>query len=235
MSDSVDLLENIAYNSSTPLRSFARRIGKSLSKLQRNLLAHNLPHLKFDHANFTEYLHKFDEICLEIGFGMGEHLHNLALCQPTKFFIGSEPYLNGVANLIKYAVASKLHNLALWPDDIDLVLNFLPDNSLNSIYILFPDPWPKNSQVKRRFINSERLEILKNKLKISGKLYFASDIVSYINYVDKLVLQTNGLRKIDKDIQQPHENYITTKYHAKALNEDRLPMFVEYNREISLN
>jgi len=193
-------------------RSYARRIGKSLSNLQQNLLNTELPKYLFSReklidekrkvyscemkSNYTKFnlekskesvsrgaerilirehprIYKDDaanfssstSIFLEIGFGMGEHFINQAKMNPDVLFIGVEVYLNGVANVLKLAQEQNVTNFLLFPNNLDLILNDLPSNSLDRIYILFPDPWIKNKQKKKRIFNKERLKILQDKIK----------------------------------------------------------------------
>lgn len=206
------------------IRSYARRIGKSLSNLQQALLEEELP----------KYLYSYEKISienrpmfLEIGFGMGEHFINQAKLNPDKLFIGAEVYLNGVANALKLAGEQNINNFLLWPNNLDLILNALPNNMLNGIYILFPDPWPKNKQKKKRIVSEERLKILQTKLRKNGQLIFASDISDYFNQVVKLLEQNSNFQILNKDnYLTTHDNYLTTKYHQKAVNENRTARFI---------
>ncbi|WP_341793450.1 MULTISPECIES: bifunctional peptide chain release factor N(5)-glutamine methyltransferase PrmC/tRNA (guanosine(46)-N7)-methyltransferase TrmB [unclassified Rickettsia] len=205
-------------------RSYARRIGKSLSSLQQNLLKTELPNYLFSNEKI-----KFEKrkIFLEIGFGMGEHFIHQAKNNPEALFIGAEVYLNGVANVLKLALEQNVTNFLLWSNNLDLILYELPNKILDGIYILFPDPWPKNKQKKKRILNPERLNILQNKLKTNGNLIFASDIQDYFNEVLKLIQQNPNFQIADNDdYYQPHDNYIITKYHQKAINEDRAAKFI---------
>ncbi|KJV92795.1 protein-(glutamine-N5) methyltransferase, release factor-specific [Rickettsia bellii str. RML Mogi] len=211
-------------------RSYARRIGKSLSGIQQNLLDNELPKYLFSKekligknynsckikSNYTkfnlekskesvsrgaerikirEHLRTYKEdvanfssstsIFLEIGFGMGEHFINQAKMNPDKLFIGVEVYLNGVANVLKLAEEQNITNFLLFPNNLDFILHDLPNNSLDRIYILFPDPWIKNRQKKKRILNKERLTILQTKLKNKGSLIFTSDIENYFEEVGR--------------------------------------------------
>lgn len=217
---------NIQYKPSFEVgfcRSFERRIGKSLSTLQKNLLSHDLKkHL------FTNELIKTIEmpIILEIGVGMGEHFVYQAAKNPNMFFIGVEVYLNGIANVLKLAIQHNITNFLLWPDDLDLIIHNLPNRILNGIYILFPDPWPKNKQRKKRIFNIQRLAIMQNKLKNGGFLAFASDIPDYFSSSLGLIKNNNNFSLLnEEDFSKPHSNYLMTKYHSKAINEGRTASF----------
>lgn len=111
----------------------------------------------------------------------------------------------------------EVENVLLWPDDVDLVLDKIKIR-LAELYILFPDPWPKKNQKKRRIINQDRIEILVQMLE--GNFYFASDIEDYFQQVEDLVTKVPEL-KIIYSGDKPYEGYVKTKYHQKAENEGR--------------
>lgn len=212
-------------------RSFSRRIGKSLSDLQKQLLDNMLP----QHLFTTEKLKILasakgqlvnKKLFLEIGFGMGEHFVHQAELNSDAIFIGAEVYLNGVANVLKLASQNNISNFLLWPDDLDLILNQIPERSLSGIYILFPDPWPKRKQHKKRILNKERLEILKSKLVIGGLMNFASDIDDYFDKTKELIDLDGSFEVINSNFT-PHDTYIMTKYHHKALSEGRNARFLQ--------
>jgi release factor glutamine methyltransferase len=205
-------------------RSYARRIGKSLSSLQQNLLKNELPNYLFSPEKIKSEKRK---IFLEIGFGMGEHFIHQAKTNSKALFIGVEVYLNGVANVLKLAQEQNVTNFLLWSNNLDFILYELPNKILDGIYILFPDPWAKNKQKKKRILNQERLNILQSKLKTNGSFIFASDIEDYFNETLKLIQQNPNFQIVNNnDYYQPHDNYIITKYHQKAINEGRAAKFI---------
>lgn len=198
-------------------KSFARRIGKSLSNTQKKSISDILPKYLIDLKNPLEKLGSNNEIIFEIGFGMGEHLAHQVKVRPENFYIGAEPYLNGVANFLK--LVENYQNYALYSDDSRDLLDKLPDNYLAQIYILFPDPWPKRVNHKKRLINEELHKIILNKLKIGGKLNIVTDDELYAKVIKNIFTEDfKNLNIYDEDLFIPHENYIETKYHQKALN-----------------
>ena len=130
-----------------------------------------------------------------------------------------------MANAIKLAKDAGVTNIVLWPDDMDLVFDKLPSDILSEIYILFPDPWPKLRHHKRRIINPTRLKLFASKLKEKGKLYFASDIAHYFNSAGEIIGATGLFKEIYSGLV-PFENYIKTRYHLKAEEENRAPEFL---------
>ena len=72
---------------------------------------------------------------------------------PDNLYVGVEVYLNGVANFLKLATQKDNNNFFIWPNDLDMILQDIPDRSLDGIYILFPDPWHKRRYLKKRLLN----------------------------------------------------------------------------------
>jgi release factor glutamine methyltransferase len=205
-------------------RTFGRRIGKSLSNIQKDLIENELPKYAFTLESLAK--NKYEKTILEIGFGMGEHfVHQMSL-DMASLFIGAEVYLNGVANVLKQTGEQNINNFLIWPEDIDLILANLPAESLDGIYILFPDPWHKRRYMKKRLLNAERLELLKTKLKPNGFLVFASDIDDYFDSAKNLIHKDPDLSIQNSDFLTPHKGYIKTKYHQKAEESGRTPQFL---------
>ena len=206
-------------------KTFARRIGKRLSDYNKNLLENILP--KYEFSNELLICSTKQKKILEIGFGTGEHLFNQVNLNPDNLYVGAEVYLNGVANFLKLVMKGNNNNFLLWPNDLDMMLSDMPDNSLDGIYVLFPDPWHKRRYLKKRLVNKDRLDIFKLKLKIGGFIAFSSDIEDYFEDVKKLFLQDTQLIIQNIDFLLAHENYTTTKYHQKAIQENRMAKFLQ--------
>lgn len=210
-------------------KSFSRRVGKGLSSSQKELLEFELPKFLLNEASLLANMKEYEEIIIEIGFGMGEHFINQISLNPKILYIGAEPYLNGIANTLKLARMNNLSNFLIWPDDLDIVLDIIPKKVINGIYLLFPDPWPKRNQSKRRILNQERLSMLKSKLIKNGFFIFASDVQEYFEAAKNLIISDSSLRLSNDDFLEPHEGYITTKYHRKAIIENRIARFFKSN------
>ena len=112
---------------------------------------------------------------MEIGFGGGEHLATEAKNHPENGYIGAEPFLNGVVSLLRHCKNDEIKNIRIWPDDIRLQVSSWPNNCLDGVFIMFPDPWPKNRHASRRIINKDNLEELSRLMKIGGELRIATD------------------------------------------------------------
>ncbi|MCB2100906.1 MAG: tRNA (guanosine(46)-N7)-methyltransferase TrmB [Rhodobacterales bacterium] len=173
------------------MRSYGRRHGKPLRANRQALVDDLLPRLRVDpsaHAPGTlDPRALFDarprRVWLEIGFGGGEHLAAQAAAHPDVGLIGCEPFMNGVAALLARVDEGGLTaNLRLLDDDARRLLAALAPASLDRVFILFPDPWPKTRHHKRRLINPATLDALARVLADGAELRFASDHKAYMSW-----------------------------------------------------
>lgn len=171
-----------------------------------------------------------EPVVLEIGFGGGEHLAAQASAHPDARFIGVEPFLNGVASCLRHIEESGVQNVRLHHGDARDVIARLPDASLDLVYILFPDPWPKARHHKRRLIQREFLDELARVLKPSGEVRFATDWANYAEWTvwhftrDKRFAWT---AERAEDWRTPWPGHVTTRYEAKKLG-DCAPIWLRF-------
>jgi tRNA (guanine-N7-)-methyltransferase len=167
---------------------------------------------------------------LEIGFGGGEHLAHQAALHPDVSFIGAEPFVNGVAKLLAFVEAKQLKNVRIHDDDGRYLLEALPDGSIERIYLLYPDPWPKTRQNKRRFVGVDSLAQIHRALEPGGLFLFASDIEDYVAWTREHVAAHGGFAE-EGDSAQPFEGWIETRYEAKARREGRGSRYLRFRRK----
>ena len=221
------------------LPSFGRRHGRTLRPAQKALFTEVLPRLLITlpegNLSLQElFLHPDRPLWVEIGFGAGEHLLEQARRNPEVNFIGCEPYINGVATLLAGVKQHNLSNIRILEEDARLLLLKLPDNSIERLFILFPDPWRKNRHHKRRIIAPPSLPIFYAKLKQGGKLRIATDHYDYGVWILENMLLFRQLRWLatrHTDWENPPEGWVPTRYQAKALAQEREPLFLEYIKD----
>ncbi|HUO21824.1 MAG TPA: tRNA (guanosine(46)-N7)-methyltransferase TrmB [Caulobacteraceae bacterium] len=172
------------------------------------------------------------EAWLEIGFGGGEHMAAQAARRPDALVMGAEPFLNGLASAARHIDEQGLGNVRLYQGDAREVLAALPDASLDRVFVLFPDPWPKARHHKRRLIQRETLAEFSRVLKPGGRLRFATDWAEYAAWTLERALVTPGLawtaQRAD-DWRRPPADHVTTRYEAKQLG-DCAPIFLDFER-----
>ncbi len=202
---------------------YGRRKGHALRRHHLQLMEELLPELRFDAASLKS------PAWLEIGFGGGEHLAHQAKIHPDVNFIGAEPFLNGVAKLLALIEEKQLANIRIHDGDARYLLEALPDRSLQRIYLLYPDPWPKARQKKRRFVNAETVAQFHRLLKPGGLFLFASDIEDYAGWTREHIAAHGGFT-VEGDPSQPFENWLQTRYEAKARREGRVPAYLTFRQ-----
>jgi tRNA (guanine-N7-)-methyltransferase len=197
---------------------YGRRKGKPLRRHHVGLMDGLLPQVAVDVA--APLAQTQNRRWLEIGFGGGEHLAHQAALNPDITILGAEPYLNGVAKLMAEIEVRKLSNVRVHYGDARALLEALPDQCFERVYLLYPDPWPKARQNKRRFVNPENLKNIHRVLQPQGQFWFASDIDDYVAWTREHVEAFGGFAQ-EGDPTQPFENWTRTRYEAKAVREGR--------------
>lgn len=223
-------------------RLYGRRQTRPLKLVHRSALEEFLPSLKIDLPELSScdsplsprdfFQVPYEELCLEVGFGGGEHLFTQASQAPHQGFIGCEPYLNGVASFLKLFTSHPLQNVRLFMDDALTLLKQFEPSSLSRIFILFPDPWPKKRHYKRRFIQKDSLEILARTLKLGGLLIIATDHADYREWILQHLQECpsfKALRPLQEIFEKP-ANWPSTRYETKALAENRPPAYIVYEK-----
>jgi len=123
-------------------------------------------------------------IVVEVGFGMGDSLLEMALAEPEKNFIGIEVHPPGVGRLIRCAGEKKVENLRTYMADAkDVLEDCIPDQSISRFQIYFPDPWHKKKHNKRRIVQPGFVAVLANKIQSSGILHLATDWQDYAEHM----------------------------------------------------
>lgn len=214
-------------------RFFGRRKAKTLSPLQKSLYHKAQNDLFFDHTSHDPFKALFDgsyqKIILEIGFGGGEHLVHQAKTYPENRYIGVDAFVNGVSKIIKSIYQHDLKNIHLSDQDALEILNHIPENSLDGVYLLYPDPWPKKRHRDRRFVQKDTAQLIQKALKPNGFFRFASDIPAYVEWtMATLTHTTNAYIDIQQNPDIPLNNWISTRYEQKALREGRTPQYYQY-------
>lgn len=237
--------------SATP-KFFGRRKGRVVRKAKTFLLENLLPQLRVSSAEDFAVERLFGkakkEICLEIGFGDGQHLFGQAKNNPDNGYIGVEVFQNGVANLLTLmsgisegdSLPEKVlrsdcivQNVRVYDDDVRLLFKKIPDGLFDKVFLLFPDPWPKKKHTDRRFVNKENLKEVARVLKKGGLFRIATDHPVYKRHVLRTMHVCPNFvwtAKCGDDWRHEPQDWVKTKYQQKALREGRRPVFFDYQR-----
>ncbi|NBQ59579.1 MAG: tRNA (guanosine(46)-N7)-methyltransferase TrmB [Actinobacteria bacterium] len=121
---------------------------------------------------------------LEIGSGMGEATAQIALNNSDTGYLAVEMHKPGLAALLLLIIENQITNIKMIREDATYLLaNFIPDNSIDGIHLLFPDPWPKNRQHKRRIVQDDFVELVAKKLRVKGFIHIATDWQPYAQWI----------------------------------------------------
>jgi len=201
---------------------YGRRKGPKLSARQTELRRTLLGEVAFDPAQdaMKQFPDSVRELWLEVGFGAGEHLFQLAGENPDVGLIGAEPYEAGVAKLLTKLANRPLNNVRIYEGDGRDIVAALPGGSLSRFFLLFPDPWHKTRHHKRRFLQMEMLDELARVLKPGAELRFATDDKSYLPYALERLMAHPAFEwtaRGPNDWKCRPEGWPSTRYEAKAI------------------
>jgi tRNA (guanine-N7-)-methyltransferase len=221
------------------LRSYGRRRGRRLSDRQARLMTGLLPRLKLDLAHpppadpTSLFAPPAREVWMEIGFGGGEHLLWQARANPDVGIIGCEPFEDGLVKVLTAIEEDTLANIRLWPDDARAVLRWLPPASVDRMFVLFPDPWPKKRHQKRRLLSAATLGLVADVLKPGGELRIGTDIADYARTIFMALAATPSLRWTaarSADWRHRPDDWPETRYEQKAIREGRPCCYLRFER-----
>lgn len=203
--------QELKHFESNEIRTFGRRHGKKLSNRKINLMENLLPKITPKAGDFAK-----KSVILEIGFGNGEHLRDLAIQNSESIIVGAEPFANGVAALLSAItnesdneLIEQYKNIRIFPDDVRLLLKDFDTAQFDEIWVLHPDPWPKARHEKRRLLNHDFLNLLSKHIGKTGKIIIGTDHWEYYDWIKNESKETN------LEIKSTSLTTIKTRYQIK--------------------
>ena len=194
------------------LPSFVKRLGRITAAQKANLNDLDLHKTKIKDL-------KNKNVVLDIGFGNGEYTAAYANAFQEKHLIATEVYLSGIGSLIGLINKYKISNISIFDEDVRLLMDQMPKEFLDSVNILFPDPWQKAKHHKRRLLGKDFLFQLHPLLKPNAKIFVRTDWEDYARQIDELAEGMSShyiLKKIQKI-----EFEFKTRFHLRAIKKGR--------------
>ena len=158
-------------------------------------------------------------VVLDIGFGNGEYTAAYANAFQEKHLIATEVYLSGIGSLIGLINKYKISNISIFDDDVRLLMDQMPKEFLDSVNILFPDPWQKAKHHKRRLIGEDFLYQLHPLLKPNAKIFVRTDWQDYAEQISELAEVMSSHFRLERT--QNIEFEFETRFHQRAIKEGR--------------
>lgn len=183
-----------------------------MSKAQAQGYA-NLPDYRLEPQDVREYfIAHSDKVFVEIGFGNGEVIAQIARQNPTWQCIGIDVYRPGIGALVNRCEHAELRNVRIVEEEATTTLELIPDTTIDLLFVLFPDPWPKQRHRRRRLVDTEFVALARRKVSVQGIVYMATDAEDYAEQIQEVMGEAFSRIELDRVGPIPQ-----TRYRQKAL------------------
>jgi len=165
------------------------------------------------------------DVVLDIGFGAGEALVELAETRPSELVVGIDVHTPGIAAVLEAIESRGLRNVRVVDGDVLDFIGRIPDESLAAIRVFFPDPWPKQRQRGRRLIRPDAVAQLVPRLRPGGALQLATDAADYAAQMQSVCDAHPALRGgvVGRPPWRP-----ATRFEQRGIDEGRSPVDLLY-------
>jgi len=180
-------------------------------------------------------LYSNDHNILDIGSGNGENAIFLSKMFPKSRIVACDIFLDGNVNLYKSILSNHIKNITLYEGNVMQFIDTLDKKKVfNTIWILFPDPWPKKRHNKRRLIDSVFMDKIKNILKKNGGIHIVTDSKSYLRQILSIVYEFRNIFAWENQKKSEWEfdstKIVETKYYRKAIKSNRKSIYIKLNK-----
>ncbi|MEZ5454160.1 MAG: tRNA (guanosine(46)-N7)-methyltransferase TrmB [Thiothrix sp.] len=182
------------------IKSFVLRQGR-MTKGQEQAMEDLWPVFGIETADtpldFVQLFGRTAPVTLEIGFGNGESLAQMAATAPERDFIGIEVHTPGVGHLLKIVGEQGLKNVrAMNTDAVDILQKRIPPGSLDRVQLFFPDPWHKKKHHKRRIVQPDFVSLIASRLRTGGVFHLATDWENYAEHMAQVLEASAEFRNL---------------------------------------
>ncbi len=216
------MIDKIIPDKNQPLKSYvirASRLTESQKKALETLWDRHV--LPFDNKplDINGAFSRPAPLVVEIGFGMGDSLLEMAIAAPEKNFLGIEVHKPGVGKLLHGIEAHRVSNIKIVSDDANLVIsNGLAPESIDRLLLFFPDPWHKKRHNKRRLVQPEFVQMVRTRLKIGAQFHMATDWEPYAMHMLEVMEAAPGFEnKNGKDCFWLSPDRVETKFERRGI------------------
>ncbi len=172
------------------------------------------PEVVLETIDFNDSFFK-EPFRMEIGSGKGDFIIEMAKKNPSMNFLAVERVRTIAGMLSKKVVEEKIPNVKVFANDINIILDEISDNTVDTIYLNFVDPWPKKRHEKRRLTFPKFLNQYYRILKKDGKLIFKSDNDGLFAYTDEVIKETKFVIDFVEEKYEFEDNDAMTEYEKK--------------------
>ncbi|WP_394200182.1 tRNA (guanosine(46)-N7)-methyltransferase TrmB [Shewanella waksmanii] len=204
------------------VRSFVLREGR-LTKGQAQAFEQQWPTMGLDYSpeplDLTAVFGREADTVLEIGFGMGASLVEMAKAAPELNFIGIEVHKPGVGACLAEAAEAGVTNLRVFHHDaVEVLENSIKPASLARVQLFFPDPWHKKRHHKRRIVQPEFVQTIRQALKLGGVFHLATDWENYSEHMLEVMSAAPGYKNQSEtgDVVPRPDHRPLTKFEARG-------------------
>jgi len=205
------------------IRSFIRRQGRATAgqKLALESLWDKYCLSPQQDYDFAQAFGRQAPLIVEIGFGNGSSLADMAEANPQLNYLGIEVHRPGVGHLMMLLDQRGIDNVRIYHHDaIEILEQKIPDHSLTGVHLFFPDPWQKRRHHKRRIVRPSFVELLNKKLLVGGYFHAATDWEHYAKDMLGILSVGVGLKNSSpcNDYSPRPEYRPLTKFENRGLN-----------------
>lgn len=187
------------------IRSFIRRQGRATAG-QAYAIETKWDKYCLDPDHVYDYSQVFGRkapLIVEIGFGNGSSLADMAEANPENNYLGIEVHRPGIGHLMLLLEEKGISNVRVYHHDaIEILEQKILDNSLSGVHLFFPDPWQKRRHHKRRIVRPEFIDLLSKKLVAGGYFHAATD---WEHYAKSMLLTLSAGKELFNG--SPDDNY----------------------------
>lgn len=213
---------NSNHHYTRKIRSFVLRQGR-ITKAQKHALEKLWPRFGIERANTVLDLQQLFSndapTTLEIGFGNGASLAEMAINAPERNFVGIEVHPPGIGNLLRLIGEQQLKNIRILDDDaVEILQQRITAEALDRVQLYFPDPWHKKKHHKRRIVNAEFVSLVASRLQANGVFHMATDWEHYALHMEQIMLASTEFKScFDTTFAPRPSDRPLTKFEQRGL------------------